>query len=195
MLLNELSEAVQKFATVWFPPDGSSQPYWFRARDQKHRAVIHQLCSDYMKLVEAIMTEFGQNVNLLAEHLISECWSDIHMCVLGVLLDQMPRNAIAIEYRSNSSSAQYVAAFDIFTLQYISIVMTKLSLGTILDYRIVCFVSLIFRHSNKFEQARIVLRTLERQSEDTGKMGLPPLAQKFWLETDKRETSSRNSKE
>lgn len=185
MSLEGLLEAVSRFSTAWFPEQGGSRPYWFRARDPKHRTIIHALCSEDMDIIEATLTVYAGQAARLVEQLMQSRWSGLNMCLLGVMLDQMPRNALAIGFMGYTPDR--VRSFDSFTLDYISVVTEQFAMDSISDTRVVCFVSLIYRHSNKFDEARRILLSLGPKGEIFDPTQLPSLAQKFWVETDKRE--------
>ena len=111
--------------------------------------------------------------------------------ILAIMLDQMPRNALAIGFGrySNVSNTNVKSLItESFSRKFSEIVMENFDLSQITDERIICFFSLIFRHANDFARARSVLTGL-RDTEGN----LPPLALKFWRETDKRETSLSNN--
>jgi hypothetical protein len=105
------------------------------------------------------------------------------------MLDQVPRNALAVQYGPFHDSdpldvRTYIDDSYSYNFALLHLDIDKLKL--ICDTRIVCFYSLIFRHSNDLASARMVLMTLNSSDDDHDFKNLPPLALKFWSETEKR---------
>jgi len=177
---------IQQFRDVWFPVVGKNPPFWFRARDPKFKEPVIRLCEACLEGIEAIMTVKPE---FLIDQLLYDgtCSAD-DIIVLSIMFDQMPRNALAIQYgRFHNSNPVEVKQNldDSFSLRFAKVVLQNIDIKAIKDHRMICFFSLVFRHSNDFERARNVLLLL-REIEGTDH-DLPPLAAKFWQETLKRE--------
>lgn len=190
-LPSNLRGTVALFSKSWFPQDGKSPPYWFQARDEKHYSVIHALSVELMPTVHLLLAMLSTHLGESIDQLLREEWPTVDMFTLAVLLDQMPRNALAIGY--GGQTAQTVVASDAVTLRFTTALLERIEIPVNCDCRIVCFVSLVFRHSNQFLQARQILSTLRRDPSSIEDAGLPTLATKFWFETSKREKSVMNS--
>ena len=182
MNIDSLKQAVNHFGAVWFPgtdPE-NNQPFWFRARNAKHAPIIRELCESCMHIVNQVLTTATPPDTLL---LALRDWSQAEILTLSIMLDQMPRNALAIGFGGFSELNPLDVAAAIDDSYSLSLARTILDKDNtkVDDYRITCFFSLIFRHSNDFVNARKVLSSFSRP--------LPPLAEKFWAETNKRESS------
>jgi uncharacterized protein (DUF924 family) len=185
MYIDDLRHAVAYFHSVWFPGADSqvNQPFWFRARNAKYVETIRQLCDNCMHAVEHVLRNEISPVEIL--HACQD-WPKADILVLSIMLDQMPRNALAIGFGRYKGMDPLDVASAIDNSYSLSLARAILSAGALgaEDYRITCFFSLVFRHSNDFENARKVLRSISHAQ-------LPPLAEKFIAETDKREASFR----
>ena len=184
MDIGKLKDTVKKFATVWFPDDGSHVKFWFRARDRKFTQVITQLCEECLSGVEGVTRSSPKSV---FESLTAHDWSIQDMLTLAVMLDQMPRNALAVNFGRyvNMDPRDVSSAInESFSIAFSGLVLEQCDFPPSIEERIVCFFSLIFRHANDFDNARKVLNFLRSSSGE-----LPPMAAKFWVETDKREES------
>lgn len=183
--LNALRSHVAQFSHDWFPNDGSVLKCWFRARDLKFKSQIVYLCEKHFEIIHAckdsgLVDDFYRATS-------EQGWSVHERVVLAVMLDQMPRNALAIgfgPYHDKDPLHIRENISDQFSLEFANHIRQEdINLYQISsDERVICFFSLIFRHSNDFEAAQNVLHLL-RDSE--GK--LPPLAAKFLAETVKRQ--------
>ena len=188
--LVKLRCTVAKFESVWFPlPIEDNPKFWFQARNAKFRHLITDLCSECLNVVEELQSSNVSPVDLVNQ-LRSAGWSNKDLVVLAILLDQMPRNALAINFgRYADAERTNVGAVidDSYALEFASHIKTHFFHSNWVDMRIVCFYSLIFRHSNRFDEAREVLLSLQSSDEPGSDVQLPPLAQKFWSETQKRQ--------
>jgi hypothetical protein len=185
MTMSELRIYVQQFNEIWFPADQSFPKYWFRARDSKFKNVITQLCEKHAHVTHDIISQ-GSIDDILAR-MRSEDWSPAESVILAIMVDQMPRNALAINFREfRDADPKDVSAIktDSFSHSLAAELLKAVNLRDIRDIRVICFFSLIFRHANDFPVTRLVLSTLQRPDGT-----LPDLAQKFWNETEKREQS------
>jgi uncharacterized protein (DUF924 family) len=182
--MDKLRDTVHYFRSVWFPPNGENQPFWFRARQEKYRNEIESLCQECFT---PIIEHLCRTPQVVIADLQAANWSPEELVILSVMFDQMPRNALAIKYgpyEHADPSRVNESLDDSFSLEFARIIQSIVNLSTIEDIRLVCFYSLVFRHSNRFDDARSVLETLSKRSDDGT---LPPLAQKFWMETTKRQ--------
>ena len=188
MDLIRLRGAVENFANIWFPNDGSHVKFWFRARDKKYSLTITELCEKSFSPVDEIT---GLLPTAVLEELEGSGWSSTELVELAVLLDQMPRNALAVNYgRYKGLDPRDVkgAVDDSFSLAFALVLLERLKFPITNDERLICFFSLVFRHSNDLDRAKMVLNTLRLSSG-----ALPPLASKFWAENEKRAEQSLSS--
>lgn len=194
--MEPLKSAVAKFHITWFPTSGENQPFWFRARQAKFTAVLTDLCDTCIPVIENLHSTFSPS-NLL--HACTD-WPVDDLVVLSIMLDQMPRNALAIGYGRYAGMDPLdvkAAVDDSFSLAFADSLRAEITIPTT-DERVVCFFSLVFRHANSFSATRNILLSLanctpsesELGSVDPNSLGLPTLALKFWIETAKREKSS-----
>jgi uncharacterized protein (DUF924 family) len=182
--MDKLRNTVQYFRSVWFPTGGEDQPFWFRARQEKYRETIQNLCHECLSPILEFQSKSASD--LLVDIQAAD-WSLEEQLILSVMFDQMPRNALAINYGPYAHAEPRrvdLAIDDSFSLQFAQSIRDIVDQQTIPDVRVVCFYSLVFRHSDRFDDARSVLETLSKKSEQGG---LPLLAQKFWMETNKRQ--------
>lgn len=176
---------VHAFSAIWFPSDGSYPKFWFRARDNKYRAEVLQLCEKHWAFIKNLTETVPLNE--------VEAWipmiglSAPEQIILAIMLDQIPRNALAIGYGDFCDIANTDVkslTTETFSRKYSECVLKNFDLSQTTDERIICFFSLIFRHANHFTTSRSILALL-KDAEGI----LPPLALKFMQETDKREAS------
>jgi uncharacterized protein (DUF924 family) len=196
--LASLQSAITRFSDFWFPNDKPTQPFWFRARDAKFRDIVSASCDDFYPPIDTI-TKTVPNVQSFLSQLFDAGYSDQELIVLSIMLDQVPRNTLAVGWgRFADADPKNVRASidDSFSLAFATAVRGRVKLSAISDHRIICFFSLVFRHSDKFNIAREVLLSLSPSSDkpdtsapgvDVADLCLPALAQKFWQETDKRQ--------
>ena len=181
--IDQLRDHVNQFKTIWFPEDKSCPKFWFRARDHKYRSTIHQLCDAHYNAVQHLIDEDSPN-KILSE-IASRKWCLRDQIVLAVMFDQMPRNALAIgfgKFRDCDPLRVGENVNDRFSLEFARLVLHQFNVSEITgDERLLCFFSLIFRHSNDFLTARNVLEALRDQEGH-----FPSLALKFFNETSKR---------
>ena len=190
---------VREFGKIWFPESesGKTQPFWFRARQEKYKQLMTDVAQHYLQFVEDIWKKDS------TESLMHACeeWSVDDKCTLSVMMDQIPRNALAIgygKYQSMDPLDVRAAIDDSLSLEFARCILNRCKIEHITDSRIVCFLSLVFRHSNDFANARLVLLSLSPNTVEPNigllemnvqDLQLPPLAEKFWVETNKRENS------
>ena len=191
--IGELKIAVESFGTVWFPPDQSNQKFWFRARDDNYKQLMQTLCDKCFEPVNVLKTS-GETPQIFVTKLLESGWHETDLLTLSIMIDQIPRNALAIQFGpfSNSDRTRVdLHVDDSYSLSIATDINKRVNLSRISDIRIICFFSLVFRHSNRFDEARKVLRNLvpDREISPDGSP-LPALAQKFWNETTKRENAS-----
>ena len=183
MFNGTLREQVNAFRAAWFPEDGQVQKFWFRARDPKYRQVILALCEIHMHAVSDWMNTMTPGVLFQAAK--DETMSTDELIILAVMLDQMPRNALAIgfgEFCGKDPTDVKNNISDEFYLSFARLVREEVGRSPVADHRILCFFSLVFRHSNDFSTAKAILE--ETRLPDGS---LPPLADRFLVETSKRE--------
>lgn len=184
-----LRSKVSAFESVWFPATGENQKFWFQARNAKFHGIIEKLCHECFNPVTELQSS-GIAPSQLVADLEGAGWSDTEMLILAIMIDQMPRNALAINYGQFSNADRISIADNIddsFALALADNLRSRIALKSVSDVRIVCFFSLIFRHSNRFDEARDVLLSLKMNEENKPNPQLPPLAEKFWNETNKRQ--------
>ena len=179
----QLKQCVRSFQSIWFPECGKNQPFWFRARMDRYKTIMLTIC-DSCAVVLGVIEE--NSPHELLHNLQSLEWTQTQLITLSIMFDQIPRNALAIGYGQYSgcdpkSVSRYID--DTFSISFAKLVLPMIHLKSIIDDRILCFYSLIFRHSNDFLNARKIL--LASTSGDIDE--LSPLALKFWDETSKRE--------
>ena len=193
--MEPLQSAVAKFRMTWFPSTGENQSFWFRARQEKFRAILTDLCDTCIPVIENLHNTLSPS-NLL--HACTD-WPVADLFVLSIMLDQMPRNALAIGYGRYAKMDPLdvkTAVDDSFSFAFADSLRVEITIPTT-DERVVCFFSLVFRHANAFSAARSILISLasckpsesELNSVAPTRLGLPALAQNFWTETTKREQS------
>jgi uncharacterized protein (DUF924 family) len=164
-----LQATVKEFRSVWFPNWNETQPFWFRARHPKYRATIESLCNQFLDPV-LNLTSSGEAPEKLAEQLRSSGWDEeTEIGVLAVMLDQMPRNGLALE--------RIETIDDSFSLKFCESLKTDNFRGEFIR----CFISLVFRHSNKLKRAKDILL----RGRTVGQLG--SLEKRFYIETEKRE--------
>ena len=184
-----LRRIVEKFDSVWFPTDMSSPKFWFQARNAKFRPIVQELCKECLSGVDELTGSDLTPTNCLIE-LKSAGWSDREILVLAIMMDQMPRNALAINFGPYEEANRMNVRSNIddsFALEFATTTRAHVSWKHEADVRLICFFSLIFRHSNRFDEAREVLLSLRINGEQEEGLKLPPLAEKFWKETQKRQ--------
>jgi uncharacterized protein (DUF924 family) len=194
-MIHAFKTKIVSFSQFWFPEDGSNPKYWFRARDKKFKNLITKSCEDSYNDLVRIAGAYSNPFDLKQE-LQSMRWGFFEMIILAIMFDQVPRNALAVQYGKFHEADPFDAKGNIddsYSLSFANHILRSVNLHEIQDYRVICFFSLIFRHSNDFDSARQVLKSLAQDGEDFKVDSLPPLAAKFWYETDKRENQSRNS--
>lgn len=156
---------IDEFTEIWLPPDNSHPKFWFRARLQKHNLTIRNLCEKFLPIVQSV-SSIDQIFNIFPEA------SDLQLIVFAIMMDQMPRNALALGLVDSVD--------DTLSLAFAHKILPRIK--QVNDERVVCFFSLIFRHANNFEQTRAILEMNSPES---------TLTSVFQKETDKREKSSR----
>lgn len=184
MNLEKLETKVGIFRSSWFPESGATQPFWFKARSAQFNSMIHDLCSHLMEYVDTVLLQpdAKEFLNFLKE----ARWSSQNILFLAVMLDQMPRNALAANFGRFSSCDNrdtQKLIDDKFSFSFACEIFRQRMHGEITDERLICFFSLVFRHSNNLERAEEVLLCL---SPDASPERLPALGKKFWDETQKR---------
>lgn len=187
MNLDTLREKVRCFESKWFPPNGERGKFWFTARSSEFYPFMLDLCAQFMETVETV--EILEDPQYLATALKEGRWPNETIVSLAVMLDQMPRNALAVNFgRFVSCDPLDVKNHidDRFSYTFALSVLEKCMLSDVHDERIICFFSLVFRHSNDFERSEKVLLTL---SNDNSVETLPSLGKRFWNETQKRRNS------
>jgi uncharacterized protein (DUF924 family) len=185
MTIEALLVHVRDFHNIWFPPDGSIPRFWFRARDPKYVNQVQAMCVRFVLIVDEATSM--QTPRALFDELRNHSWPAEDIITLAVMVDQMPRNALAIGYDSYEGKNPLDVSgniSDTFSIEFAQIVLNSVDLILVQDERVVCFFSLIFRHSHDFQTARRVLGVLKDSNGS-----LPNLASKFWNETQKREAS------
>ena len=184
-----LRSKVSSFESVWFPVTGENQNFWVRARNAKFRGIIEKLCHECYNPVTQLQSS-GIAPSQLVTDLVGAGWSDREILILAIMIDQMPRNALAINYGQFSYADRINVTDNIddsFALALAENLRSHIVLKSVSDVRIVCFFSMIFRHSNRFDEARDVLLSLKMNEVNKPNPQLPPLAEKFWNETNKRQ--------
>ena len=184
MNLEILETKVEIFRSSWFPESGANQPFWFKARSAHFYSTIHDLCSQLMECVDTVLLQpdAKEFLNFLKE----ARWSSQNILYLAVMLDQMPRNALATNFGRFSSCDNrdtQTLIDDKFSYTFACEILRLQMHAAITDERLICFFSLVFRHSNNLERAEEVLLRL---SADASPERLPILGMKFWEETQKR---------
>jgi hypothetical protein len=185
-IIEELRCVVLRFSNAWFPETGPNPKFWFRARDPKYRSEIHSLCEKNFHAIQTCID--NESPSDIISKALDLGWSTNELVILAVLFDQMPRNALAIgfgPFAGKDPLNVHENVDDSFSLDFAQRVLDIADLGTLSDERQVCFFSLVFRHSADCDTAKKVLNNL-RDSEGN----LPPLAAKFWTETEKRQSSN-----
>ena len=179
-----MEEVVDRFSRVWFPHGEGSQPFWFCARQSQYKTFMNSHCDEFLEFTDALIRSKPNLPDFRRDE-----WLDSKIVTLAIMMDQVPRNALAIGYgRFACADSRRVSEFidDGPTIEFAYQILAEVDLSAIHDERVVCFFSLIFRHSNKFQEAREILLSLASHPEN-----LPPLAARFWMETCKRELGNR----
>jgi hypothetical protein len=102
------------------------------------------------------------------------------------MLDQMPRNALAVKYGRFVSCDPFDTTNnlnDAVANKLAHVVYLRRMHENVADERVICFLSLVFRHSNQIDITERILMSL---ASDGCADSLPPLGKKFWIETQKR---------
>lgn len=184
-----IRKQVHAFSAIWFPSDGSYLKYWFRARDDKYRAEVLQLCEKHMAFIKKLTETVP--LNDIEAWIPMNGLSAQEQIILAIMVDQIPRNALAIGYGDFCNIANTDVeslTTETFSRKYSECVLKIFDSSQTRDERIICFFSLIFRHANHFATSRSILALL-KDAEGI----LPPLALKFMKETEKREASLSKS--
>ena len=184
MHVDRLLEVVRHFGLEWFPADGSNVPFWFAARNVKYRTVMTGMCERFLSVTQ----------NLVDNHDPIEIsrydWPVRDLLVLSVMVDQMPRIALAISYGNYADCDPKDVARaidDSWSLTFARRLLNVVKIDQITDERLAGFYSLVFRHSNCFDDARWILTEFQSQC------GLSPLVDKFLAETQKRQDLVQSS--
>jgi uncharacterized protein (DUF924 family) len=178
-----MKQHVSEFRNVWFPESGEVQKFWFRARNPKFSTIMTALCEKHAHAVSEWLKSYTPSA--LIKYAEKQNLSNEEFVILAIMLDQMPRNALAIGFGEYQGKDAFDVSSNIsneFSLQFARMVFDKIHEASISDHHVLCFLSLIFRHSNQFAEARAIL---EKARMNDG--SLPPLAERFLTETSKRE--------
>ena len=161
---------VNDFSSVWFPLGKGGPPFWFKAKQERYRQPVIALCRKFHEPIDKLIHAGSDQAVQIVQ---SGGFTVTQIVVLAIMMDQMPRNACAIgELPVSHINDPVVLAFARWIDQ-------NCDLSRITDERVLCFFSLIFRHSNELSRSRQILSSLPPT----------PLVSSFFTETNKRETN------